>query len=88
MTYHSLYTERRERYLRSVNAGVENTWYSASDFSKLRKNADAFQELTTYFVPVVLGVRKWDRVKCVDEIREIYTISDIAFVLLTLYKVL
>jgi hypothetical protein len=60
--------------------GIEEAvWYEDTDFCQLRTNKPAFYELINYYLPVVVGVRKWSRLNSTNLISDVCTVSDVAF---------
>jgi hypothetical protein len=70
---------RRAKYLEMRDRGMDPPWYEPRDFRELRKKPKAFYELINCYVPVVVGVRKYGRLRCNDVVSNIFTVSDVAF---------
>ena len=66
-----------------MDAELQTKWYTASDYVALRTHAPAFQDLVEFFVPRVVGVRRWERLRKTDCVSKICTESDMAFLVLT-----
>ena len=72
------------KYLRGMEQGRNVRWIELEEFQQLQGNLAAFKIMCDLYLPMAVGNRKFQMGKSVQLLSELVTVSEEAFVLLTL----